>query len=187
VRVNIAYPVEVEGHYSSGPYAWGKQQLEGRLSAQVVAIFSQGTRVASHQRSPLTGRPSTGAAHMPTAHQRYAAWPPPRLVLWAAKTGEAPAPVVEAMLTSRPHPQQGFRACLGIRRLGKSDGDERLEAACRRAIRIGACSYKRSAAMLQHDLDQQPWPGPPAAAPVITHGHIRGAPYYPSTAGAPPG
>jgi transposase len=81
VRVNIDYHVEVDGHYYSVPYALVKQQLEVRLSAQVVEIFSKGTRVASHQRSPLKGRHSTVAAHMPKAHQRYAEWTPQRLVL----------------------------------------------------------------------------------------------------------
>src|SRR5499426_1654665 len=185
VRVNIDYHVDVEGHYYSVPYALVKQQLDVRLSAQVVELFHKGKRVASHRRSPLKGRHSTVAAHMPKAHQRYAEWTPQRLVLWAAKTGEATAHVVEAILTSRPHPQQGFRACLGIMRLGKSYGDERLEAACRRAIRIGACSYKRIESILKHDLDQQPLPGPPAAAPVITHSNIRGAQYYHPNQGDP--
>jgi transposase len=167
------------------PYSLVKQQLEVRLSAQVVEIFHKGKRVASHQRSPLKGRHSTVAAHMPKAHQHYAEWTPQRLVLWAAKTGEATAQVVETILTSRPHPQQGFRACLGIMRLGKRYGDGRLEAACRRALRIGACSYKSIESILKHDLDQQPLPGPPAAAPVITHGNIRGAQYYHTTTGDP--
>ena len=145
VRVNIDYHVDVEGHYYSVPYALVKQQLEVRLSAQVVEIFHKGKRVASHQRSPLKGRHSTVAVHMPKAHQHYAEWTPQRLILWAAKTGEATAQVVETILASRPHPQQGFRACLGIMRLGKRYGEGRLEAACRRAIRIGACSYSHSA------------------------------------------
>jgi transposase len=106
-------------------------------------------------------------------------------VLWAAKTGEATAQVGETILASRPHPQQGFRACLGIMRLGKRYGDARLEAACRRALRIGACSYKSIESIRKHDLDQQPLPGPPAAAPVITHSHIRGAPYDHTNQGDP--
>jgi transposase len=118
-RVNIDYHVEVEGHYYSGPYALVKQQLEVRLSAQVVAICPKGKRVASHQRAPLKGRPSTVAVHRPKAHQHYAEWTPQRLILWAAKTGEATAQVVATILASRPPPQQGFRACLGIMRLGK--------------------------------------------------------------------
>jgi transposase len=99
-------------------------------------------------------------------------------VLWAAKTGEATAQVVETILAARPPPQQGFRACLGIMRLGKRYGEGRLEAACQRALRIGACSYKSIESILKHDLDQQPLPGPPAAALVITHSHIRGAQSY---------
>src|ERR671926_564402 len=182
-RVNIDYHVEVEGHYYSVPYVLVRQQLDVRVSAHVVEIFHKGKRVASHQRSPLKGRHSTVAVHMPKAHQHYAEWTPQRLVLWAAKTGEATAQGVETILASRPHPQQGFRACLGIMRLGKRYGEARLEAACRRALRIGACSYKSIESILKHDLDQQPLPGPPAAAPVITHGNIRGAQYYHSHQG----
>jgi transposase len=178
VRVNIDYHVEVAGHYYSVPYSLVKQQLEVRLSAQVVEIFHKGHRVASHQRSQHKGHHSTVAAHMPKAHRHYAEWTPQRLVLWAAKAGEATAPVVETILASRPHPQQGFRACLGIMRLGKRYGDDRLEAACRRALRIGACSYKSSESILKHDLDRQPLPGQPTAATVLTHGNIRGAQYY---------
>jgi transposase len=142
VRVNIDYHVEVDGHYYSVPYALIKQQLDVRLSAHVVEIFHKGTRVASHQRSPQKGRHTTVAAHMPQAHRHYAEWTPQRRIRWAAKTGAATAQVVETILTSRPHPQQGFRSCLGIMRLGKRYGAGRLEAACRRAICIGACSYK---------------------------------------------
>ena len=173
----------MDGHYYSVPYSLVKQQLDVRLSAQVVEVFHKGTRVASHQRSPLKGRHTTVAVHMPKAHQHYAEWTPPRLVLWAAKTGEATAQVVDTILASRLHPQQGFRTCLGIMRLGKRYGAERLEAACRRAIRIGACSYKSIESILKHALDQQPLPGPPAAAPVITQSNIRGAQYYHSNQG----
>jgi transposase len=132
--------VEVDGPYSSVPYALVKQQLEVRVSARVVESFHNGTRVASHLRARLKGRPRTVATHRPTAHQDYAEWTPQRLMRWAADSGAATARGVEVMLASRPHPQQGFRSCLGIMRLGKSSGTERLEAACRRALTLGACS-----------------------------------------------
>ena len=103
--------MEVEGYSYSVPYARVKQQLEVRLRAHIVESVHKGTRVASHQRSSLKGRHSTVAAPMPKAHQHSAEGTPHRLILWAAKTGEATAPVVEAILASRPHPQQGFRAC----------------------------------------------------------------------------
>jgi transposase len=119
-RVNIDYHVEVEGHYYSVPYGLVKQQLDVRLSAHVVELFYKGKRVASHQRSPHKGRHSTVTAHMPTAHRHYAEWTPQRLIHWAAHSGPATARVVETILASRAHPQQGFRSCLGIMRLGKS-------------------------------------------------------------------
>ena len=177
VRVNIDSHGEVDGHSSSVPSRLVKQPLEVRLRAQIVAIFHKGTRMASHQRSSPKGRHSTVDAHRPKAHRHSVEWTPQRLMLWAAQTGEATAQVVATILASRPHPQQGFRACLGIMRLGQRYGAGRLEAACHRAIRIGACSSKSLASMLQPDLDRQPLPGPPAAAPVITHGNIRGAQY----------
>jgi transposase len=175
--VTIAYHVEVEGHSYSVPYSLVRQQLEVRLRGQVGEIFHTGHRVASHQRSPPKGRHSTVAAHRPTAHRDYAEWTPPRLIRWAATTGEATAQVVETILAARPPPQPGFRACLGRMRLGKRDGAGRLEAACRRAVPLGACSYKSMASMRKHDLDRQPWPARRAAPPAITQGHIRGPQY----------
>ena len=116
---------------------------------------------------------------MPKAHQRYAEWTPTRLTRWAAKSGAATAEVVERILTSRPHPQQGFRSCLGIMRLGKRYGDARLEAACQRAIAIGACSYKSIESILKKELDRQPLPVSPPVEPVaIQHLNIRGSHYY---------
>ena len=182
-RVNIDYHVEVDGHYYSVPYALIKQQLEVRLSAHVVELFHKGTRVASHQRSPHKGHYSTVPGHMPPAHQHYAEWTPQRLVRWAAHSSPAVAQVVETILTSRPHPQQGFRACLGIMRLGKSYGEERLAAACQRALALGACSYKSIASMLKHGLDRHPVPEPPAATASLCHANIRGPRYYHITRG----
>src|SRR5207248_1682541 len=184
-RVNIDSHVEVDGHYYSVPYALVKQQLEVRVSAQVVELFHKGTRVASHLRSRLKGRHSTIAAHMPTAHRQYVAWTPQRLIRWAADSGAATARVVETILASRPHPQQGFRSCLGIMRLGKSYGAERLEAACRRALTIGACSYKSIESILKKGLDRQPLPQQPDGIASPSHANIRGPHYYKEERGEP--
>jgi transposase len=115
---------------------------------------------------------------MPTAHQQYADWTPQRLIRWAASSGVATAQVVETILASRVHPQQGFRACVGLMRLGKSSSAERLEAACRRALTIGACSYKRMESILKHGLDRSPLPEPPASPAGLQHSNIRGPAYY---------
>jgi transposase len=179
VRVNIDYHVEVGGHYYSVPYALVKQQLDARLTTHTVELFHKGKRIASHRRSPHQGRHTTAAAHMPKAHQHYAQWTPQRLIRWAAKTGGATAQVVESILTSRAHPQQGFRSCLGLMRLGKRYGAERLEAACQRAVVIGSCSYKSIDSILKHDLDRQPLPGQTETTlSDLHHVNIRGPRYY---------
>ena len=178
VRVNIDYHVEILGHYYSVPYTLVKEQLEARISAHTVEVFHKGKRVASHRRSPHKGRHTTLKEHMPKAHRSYAEWTPQRLIHWAAKTGGATAQVVEAILSARAYPQQGFRSCLGIMRPGSRYGDERLEAACQRALAIGACSYKSIESILKHDLDRQPLPDKPRLAPAIEHVNIRGPKYY---------
>ena len=158
-KVNIDYHVEVEGYYYSVPYQHAKQSVELRLTSATVEVFHQGKRIASHFRveagARSRGRHTTIKEHMPKAHQRHADWSPARLIGWAEKTGEATASVVTHILDSRPHPEQGFRSCLGILRLGKHYGNERLEAACQRAQRLGSYSYKSVQSILKHNLDEQ--------------------------------
>ena len=79
---------------------------------------------------------------MPKAHQLHLEWTPSRFITWAGTIGPQTAALVEAILADRPHPEQGYRSCLGILRLAKRDGDTRLEAACARAVAVGARSYR---------------------------------------------
>ncbi len=98
---------------------------------------------------------------------------------WATQSGPATAELVATIMAARAHPQQGFRSCLGLMRLGKSFGAERLEAACRRALNIRAHSYKSVHSILKNRLDEKPLPPPeePAREPIV-HDNIRGAKYY---------
>ncbi len=178
VRVNIDYHIEIEGHYYSVPYQLVRRQLDARYSARTVECFHKGQRVASHVRSPLKGHHTTVAEHMPKSHRQYAEWTPQRLVRWANKTGPATAGVVQTILQRRAHPQRGFRSCLGILRLGKSFGEERLEAACRRALKLGSCSYKSIDSILRQGLDRQALPEQQALDLSIEHDNIRGSDYY---------
>lgn len=178
-RVHIDYHVEVEGHYYSVPYQLVKQELDVRLAAQTVELFHRGKRIASHQCSTHKGRHTTLAEHMPQAHRQYASWTPERLVRWAEHTGPATAQLVATVLASRRHPQQGFRSCLGIMRLGKTYTDQRLEAACRRALALGAVSFKSVQSILKSGLDQQPLPATSTQEALpIDHPNIRGGHYY---------
>ncbi len=178
VLVNIDYHIDIEGHYYSAPYALVRKSLEARYTEHTVECFHKGQRVASHVRSHLKGRHTTVAEHMPTSHRQYAEWTPQRLIRWAEKTGPATAGVIQSILQSRAHPQLGFRACLGILRMGKGFGDERLEAACRRAIRIGSCSYKSIDSILRRGLDRQALPEQQELELSIEHDNIRGSDYY---------
>lgn len=177
-RVNIDYHIELERHYYSVPYPLVKAEVEARVTAHTVEILHRGRRVASHRRSYKPGGHTTVAAHMPRPHREYAEWTPRRLVQWAEKTGPATAELIGDILARRRHPQQGFRSCLGILRLGKTYGDARLEAACRRALRIGAASYKSIDSILKHRLDEQPLPEPAQPALAFDHDNVRGPKYY---------
>ena len=178
VRVHIDYHVEVDGHYYSVPHTLVKRQLDVRYSTTTVECFHQGQRVASHVRSALKGRHTTVAEHMPKAHREYAQWTPQRLIAWAQKTGPATASLIETILRRRKHPQQGFRTCLGILRLSQSYGEDRLEAACRRALLIGAYSYKSLDSILCNGLDRQTTDPQQELSLTVEHDDIRGAHYY---------
>jgi transposase len=178
-RVHIDYHVEVLGHYYSVPFALVKKELDVRITAQTVELLHRNKRVASHRRSELKGLHTTLPEHMPKAHQHYANWTPQRLVRWAEKTGPATAGLINTVLTRRKHPQQGFRSCLGIMRLGKAYGDERLEAACRRATKLESYSFKSVQSILKHGLDRQTLLSlDDETTETIEHPNIRGARYY---------
>jgi transposase len=177
-KVSIDYHVEVDRHYYSVPYQLVGQVCEVRLSAASVEIFRRGRRIASHVRSYQRGRHSTDPAHMPDAHRRHQEWTPGRILHWAEKTGPATAELTRGILESRPHPEQGFRSCLGILRLGERYGAERVEAACRRALAVRAFSYRSLESILKSGLDRQPLPAQRPLRVHRRHDNLRGAGYY---------
>lgn len=176
-RVNIDYHVELKGHYYSVPYRFVQEEVELRYTSNTVEIFQRGRRVASHRRDDRPGCHTTQKEHMPKSHQHYLEWNPSRIIRWAATVGEATAQVVETILNSRTHPEQGYRSCLGILRLGKHYSPERLEAACRRALGIGGFTYKSIRSILEKGLDQEPLAERMIPSP-IAHENIRGSEYY---------
>lgn len=175
--VNLDYHIEVDHHYYSVPYQLAREVVDVRISATTVEIFRRGRRVASHLRSREGGRHTTASEHMPEAHRRHLEWTPGRIVRWAEGTGPQTAALVMAVMESRPHPEQGYRSCLGIMRLGKRYGDDRLEAACTRALAVSALSYRSIESILKTGLDRQPLP---EALPLLPRSHefLRGPDYY---------
>ena len=180
VRLNIDYHAEVDHHYYSAPHPLVHEELEARFTATTVELLHRGERVASHLRSYQRGRHTTVAAHMPKAHQKHLEWTPSRIVHWAASIGPKTQALVEAILAERRHPEQGYRSCLGILRLAKRFGEDRLEAACARAGAVRARSYRHVESILKNGLDRLPSPGEETEerAPLAAHENIRGGGYY---------
>lgn len=178
-KANIDYHVEVDGHFYSVPNALVRQEIEIRVTTGSVECFVRGKRVAVHPRSPRRGAFSTLPEHMPASHRAHAEWSPGRMLNWAISIGLRTGDVVRYQLESRPHPEQGYRACLGFMRLARHYGRERLEAACARAVVLGALRYKSVASILKSGLDRQPLPDQAQPElPLPTHGNVRGSTYY---------
>ena len=177
-RAGLDYHVEVHGQFYSVPYRLVREVIEARITDQAIELFHSGARVASHLRNPRQHRHTTTPDHMPSAHRHYAEWTPTRLLREAAAVGSATIALVERILTAKPHPEQGFRACLGILRLARTYGPERLEAACRRGMDIGARSYGSVRSILQNGLDRAYHPDPVPDELPVQHGNIRGSGYY---------
>ena len=178
-RVHVDYHVEYDGHFYSVPYQLVGKQLDLRATASIVELFHGGNRVGSHVRSDEKGKHTTSTEHMPRAHQSQLEWTPVRLIDWAKRTGPSTATLIEEVLRRRVHPQQGFRACLGILHLAKKYPVERVEAACARALRARAYSYKSVAAILRNNLDRELAPeGAASQEPLPLHGNVRGPDYY---------
>lgn len=178
-KANIDYHIEVDGHFYSVPNALVRQEIAVRLTTGSVECFVRGKRVAVHPRSYRVGVHSTIAEHMPASHRAHAQWSPGRMLNWATTIGPRTGDVVRYQLESRPHPEQGYRACLGIMRMARQYGNDRLEAACARAVSLGALRYRSVASILKAGLDRQPLPEPSQPElPLPIHGNVRGSTYY---------
>jgi transposase len=178
VRASIDYHVEIDRHYYSVPYQLAGQQLEARFTSTTVEIFHSGKRVASHLRSASPYRHTTVKEHMPKSHQAHLEWTPSRLIHWAETVGEATALVVRTVLERKPHPEMGYRACMGIMSLGRTYSHARLEAASQRALELGACTYQSLKSILKRSLDRQTRLPLEPERTGPRHENVRGAHYY---------
>ena len=181
VALNIDYHVEFDHHLYSAPHALRHEDVELwlRATASAIEIFNGRERVAAHVRSHVHGRHTTTPDHMPSSHRAHAEWTPSRILGWADQVGPNTRALCEVILRERHHPEWGYRSCLGLFRLAKKYGNERLDAASRRALFAGARSYRPVLTILQHNLDGAPLPA--AEAPAATgaaHENVRGPGYY---------
>jgi transposase len=159
------------------PFRFARAEVEARLTARTVEIFLKGERIAVHPRMSGNHKHTTVPEHMPSRHRRYAGWTLGNIRAEAHKVGPATQALCEAIIKHRSHPEQGFRSCLGVLRLARSHGAERLEAAASRALEIGATTYGSVKSILDNHLDRRLRKSEPPPAPVL-HDNIRGPRYY---------
>lgn len=179
-KVNIDYHVEFEKHYYSVPFAFVGEKVDLKATSLALEIFCQGEKIAMHLRVwNSVGRHSTISEHMPPAHQAHAEWTPERIISWAADTGPKTEELCKKVMDSRRHPEQGFRTCLGIMRLGKQYSSDRLEKACLMALDMKSLRYRTIQDILKNEIDRKVRPLKIVAPIVIDHHeNIRGANYY---------
>jgi transposase len=155
-----------------------REAVDVRFTDGTIEVFHKGQRIASHVRSRVAHKHTTIPEHMPSSHRRYAEWSPARMLREAGKIGPATIALFEAVMKAKPHPEQGFRSCLGILSLVKSYGPERIEAAARRGNDIRATTYGSIKSILQNGLDRAFAKPSAPDAPPIRHANIRGRGYY---------
>jgi transposase len=176
-RVSLDYHVELEGFFYSVPHQLIREQVDTRSTVRMVEIFHRGKRVAAHERRYAGRRHGTDPDHMPSSHRRYAEWTPERFRRWGNALGPQTEGLVIAILANRPHPEQGFRTCLGVLRLFKDLDPTRAEKVAERAVAIGALTYKSIASIIANKLDHVPTTTEEPQS-VIAHPNLRGSNYF---------
>ena len=187
-RVGVDYHIEFERHYYSVPHSLLRKEVELRVTVRTIECFYQGRRIALHVRSTLPGSHSTQADHLPKAHRAHLEWTPARFERWASSIGAATAEPVTHLLVNRPHPEMGYRSCLGLLSLAKTYGTERLEKACRRALRLKSPARRTVLSILKNKLESQPLSDETETdngcgedqlcLPLLDHENLRGSSYY---------
>ena len=176
-RVGIDYHVEVAGFLYSVPHALIREQVDTRATTRTIEVFHRGNRVASHARRYAGPRHGTLPDHMPSAHRRYGEWSAERFARQARDIGPNTEALILAVLARRPHPEQGFRSCLGMLRLLRGLDAARAEAVSGRAVEVGVLTYASVASILQHRLYQSAPPQAADGTPLL-HENIRGSGYF---------
>lgn len=178
-RVNIDYHVAFDGNWYSVPYSLANVQVDIRSTPATVEIFHRGKRVASHLRSRGRDRAVTQNEHRPKSHQAHLEWTPSRIIQWAAKVGPHTAQLVERILDDKPHPEMGYRSCMGLIRLAAKYSPQRMEAAAERGLITGAIGYHRVKSILENGLDAQPLSLQPQEERTSPrHENLRGPEYF---------
>jgi transposase len=176
--VNIDHHVDFDAHYYSVPHALVRMSVELRVTDNLVECFQANQRVACHALSHKRGHHTTNAEHTPTSHRAHLQWTPQKLIDWGLRIGVSTAAVVTWQLENRPHPEQGYRARLGLQRLARQFTPARLEAACTRALAIHSLTFRSVDSILKKGLDRQLSLLPAKTTALTDHEEVRGPDYF---------
>lgn len=173
-KVAFDYHISVDKHFYSVPWTLAAQKVSVRVTEKAVEVFHKRERVALHQRCRKAHQYTTLREHMPPAHQKHIEWSPARLYKWAEKVGPATHQLVQKIIKTKFHPQQGFRPAVGVLRLGKQYGDERLEAAAAIALTFDFVRVRQISDLLKNGMDKESKP----TVTVSNRTQVRGRDYY---------
>ncbi len=176
--MHLDYHVQIDYKYYSVPYQLVGKTLTARITSTTVELFNKEKRVASHIRQTKKGKPSTQSEHMPERHSEYLKMTPEKIMRWSSRIGEKTSVLANTIVKRKDHPAQAYRVILGIMNLGKKYGDERLENACGRALKMNSLRYRDVKMILDKGLDKSLFDGLEAEEKPIEHGNIRGEKYY---------
>jgi len=182
VTVQFNYHVELREdlHYYSVPHYLFKKEPKTKVKMvfdeRIVALYYDNVRIVQHRRDRAANDYTTLPEHMPESHRAYADWNPQRFKRWARSIGDEVLKVIKNVLASRKHPEQAYKACMGILSLAKKHGDNRLNLVCKRANHFGTSSLKRIQDMIKLEAEQEKQQ---QLFPLIrAHENIRGPEYY---------
>ncbi len=178
VQKNSHVLLSEDKHYYSVPFRYVGQLVKLVYTLEWVEIYCQYERIALHTRSLSKYGYSTHKEHLPSHHQWVLDWNPDYFKQWAARVGPQTLLAIEALLTSRTHPEQTYKSCLGVLSLEKKVGKDRLEKACARALVFGSVSYKLIRSILDKGLEQLPENQAFIVATPPLHENIRGKQAY---------
>ncbi len=178
VKVGFDYHVAIEQHLYSVPFKYAGKQVDARIAGGIIEFFFDGNLIATHIKHPPHRFPTTQAEHMPSNHRFQGSWSSERILKWAKESGSNTVEVCKKIIERAEHPEQAFRACIGIINLGKKFTPERLEAACMRGAALKYPSYKSIKSILQNNLDKIQHKQEINEIKISHHENIRGPRYY---------
>jgi len=173
--INIDYHIEVEKRYYSVPWNYYGKKVKACIENGVLSVFYKEKCIATRAVKEKEYHFSTNPEHMPPAHKAQYSWNAALINKQARETGPNTLALINKIIAQKTFPEQGYRPAMGILRLAKSYGSERLEAASGIALQYGLTRTYQIADMLKNGKDR---PADECSGTIENKNNIRGNNYY---------